>query len=83
MNVAALLAEHGSPLWLVDLDRVRERWRGFRDAFDVCWPDVVALDDARWTLCARRETLEDLLAADAEAVLTAVGSPAGHEEEQP
>jgi diaminopimelate decarboxylase len=40
MNVAALLAEHGSPLWLVDLDRVRERWRGFRDAFDVCWPDV-------------------------------------------
>jgi diaminopimelate decarboxylase len=40
MNVAALLAEHGSPLWLLDLDRVRERWRGFRDAFDACWPDV-------------------------------------------
>jgi diaminopimelate decarboxylase len=40
MKVAALLAEHGSPLWLVDLDRVRERWRGFRDAFDACWPDV-------------------------------------------
>jgi diaminopimelate decarboxylase len=40
MNVARLLAEHGSPLWLVDLDRVRERWRGFGDAFDACWPEV-------------------------------------------
>ena len=40
MNAAELMAEHGSPLWLVDLDRVRERLRGFRDAWEAAWPDV-------------------------------------------
>lgn len=38
--IADLLAEHGSPLWLVDLDRVRERLREFRAAWEGAWPDV-------------------------------------------
>jgi diaminopimelate decarboxylase len=38
--IADLLAEHGSPLWLVDLDRVRERLRAFHDAWARVWPDV-------------------------------------------
>jgi diaminopimelate decarboxylase len=40
MTAAELLAEHGSPLWLVDLDRVRARLRGFRDAWQAAWRDV-------------------------------------------
>ena len=40
MSTAALLAEHGSPLWLVDADRVRERLAGFRGAWAAAWPDV-------------------------------------------
>ena len=40
MSVADLVAEHGSPLWLVDLDRVRERLRAFRSAWLAAWPDV-------------------------------------------
>jgi diaminopimelate decarboxylase len=40
MKAAELMAEHGSPLWLVDLDRVRARLRGFRDAWQAAWPDV-------------------------------------------
>jgi diaminopimelate decarboxylase len=39
-TVHTLLAEHGSPLWLVDVDRVRARVRGFRDAWEAAWPDV-------------------------------------------
>jgi diaminopimelate decarboxylase len=38
--IADLLAEHGSPLWLVDLDRVRERLRAFRAGWARAWPDV-------------------------------------------
>jgi diaminopimelate decarboxylase len=38
-DVRALVAEHGSPLWLADLDRVRERLRAFRAAWEE-WPDV-------------------------------------------
>jgi diaminopimelate decarboxylase len=38
--VPALVAEHGSPLWLVDLDRVRERLAAFRGAWTAAWPQV-------------------------------------------
>jgi diaminopimelate decarboxylase len=37
VSVAALLAEHGSPLWLVDVDRARERLAGFRAAWAAVW----------------------------------------------
>jgi diaminopimelate decarboxylase len=40
MSVDALMAEHGSPLWLVDLDRVRCRLSEFRDTWTAAWPDV-------------------------------------------
>ena len=40
MSVAELLAEHGSPLWLADADRARERLAGFRAAWTAVWPDV-------------------------------------------
>ncbi|HEV2058967.1 MAG TPA: hypothetical protein VGR11_06395, partial [Solirubrobacteraceae bacterium] len=40
MSVAELLAEHGSPLWLADVDRARERLTGFRAAWAAAWPDV-------------------------------------------
>jgi len=40
VNVRALLAEHGSPLWLADADRVRERLRRFRAAWRAEWPDT-------------------------------------------
>jgi diaminopimelate decarboxylase len=40
MTVEELMAEHGSPLWLVDLDRVRARLRDFRDVWTRGWPDV-------------------------------------------
>jgi diaminopimelate decarboxylase len=40
MSVRELLAEHGSPLWLADADRVRERLRGFRAAWRAEWPDT-------------------------------------------
>ena len=33
-DVAALIAAHGSPLWLADLDRVRERLARVRAAWD-------------------------------------------------
>jgi len=32
MSVADLLAEHGSPLWLANLDVVRDRQRSFTAA---------------------------------------------------
>ena len=38
--IGDLVAEHGSPLWLVDLDRVRERLTAFRAAWEAAWPDV-------------------------------------------
>jgi diaminopimelate decarboxylase len=40
MTVERLMAEHGSPLWLVDLDRVRTRLREFRAAWTRAWPDT-------------------------------------------
>jgi diaminopimelate decarboxylase len=35
-----LIAEHGSPLWLVDLDRAAARLREFRTAWEAAWPGV-------------------------------------------
>jgi diaminopimelate decarboxylase len=40
MTPRALVAEHGSPLWLVDLDRVRRNVRTFRAAWEQHWPAV-------------------------------------------
>jgi diaminopimelate decarboxylase len=40
MSVADLLAEHGSPLWLANLDVVRDRYRAFASAWRSEWPDV-------------------------------------------
>jgi diaminopimelate decarboxylase len=40
MSVAALLGEHGSPLWLADVDRARERLAGLREAWTAVWPDT-------------------------------------------
>ena len=40
MSVAELLAEHGSPLWLADVDRARERLAGFRAAWSAAWADT-------------------------------------------
>jgi diaminopimelate decarboxylase len=40
VSVAGLLAEHGSPLWLADVDRARERLAGLRRAWSAVWPDV-------------------------------------------
>ncbi len=40
MSVVDLLAEHGSPLWLADVDRARERLAGLRAAWSAAWPDV-------------------------------------------
>jgi diaminopimelate decarboxylase len=40
MSVADLLAEHGSPLWLANLDVVRDRYRAFAAAWHAEWPDV-------------------------------------------
>jgi diaminopimelate decarboxylase len=40
MSVADLLAEHGSPLWLANLDVVRDRQRSFAAAWGAEWPDV-------------------------------------------
>jgi diaminopimelate decarboxylase len=35
--VAELVAEHGSPLWLADVDRARERLAGLRAAWTAAW----------------------------------------------
>jgi len=40
VSVTALLAEHGSPLWLADVDRARERLAGLRAAWSKAWPAV-------------------------------------------
>jgi diaminopimelate decarboxylase len=40
VTIEALLAEHGSPLWLADLDRARRRLREFRAVWEACWPAV-------------------------------------------
>jgi diaminopimelate decarboxylase len=37
VSIAALLGEHGSPLWLADVDRARERLAGFRAAWSAAW----------------------------------------------
>jgi len=37
VSVAALLAEHGSPLWLADVDRARERLADLRAAWTAAW----------------------------------------------
>ncbi len=37
MSVAELLAEHGSPLWLADVDRARDRLAAFRAAWSAAW----------------------------------------------
>jgi diaminopimelate decarboxylase len=36
--VAELVAEHGSPLWLADVDRARERLAGLWAAWTATWP---------------------------------------------
>jgi diaminopimelate decarboxylase len=38
VTAAALVAEHGSPLWLADVDRFRANLRGFRAAWREQWP---------------------------------------------
>jgi diaminopimelate decarboxylase len=43
VSVEELLAEHGSPLWVADLDRARARLRDFRAAWEAHWPDVAIL----------------------------------------
>ena len=40
MSIADLVAEHGSPLWLADVDRARERLAGLRATWTLSWPDV-------------------------------------------
>lgn len=40
MSIAALVAEHGSPLWLADVDRARERLAGLRAAWSEAWPQT-------------------------------------------
>src|SRR5207247_7252072 len=40
LSVPELLSEHGSPLWLANLDVVRDRWRSFNAAWRNAWPDV-------------------------------------------
>jgi len=40
VSIAALLAEHGSPLWLADVDRARERLAGLRAAWSDAWPQT-------------------------------------------
>ncbi len=37
-TIVELVAEHGSPLWLADVDRARERLAGFRAAWSAAWP---------------------------------------------
>jgi diaminopimelate decarboxylase len=38
--IADLVAEHGSPLWLVNLEVVRDRWRTISALWRASWPDV-------------------------------------------
>jgi diaminopimelate decarboxylase len=40
VSVAALVSEHGSPLWLADVDRARKRLAGLREAWTAVWPDT-------------------------------------------
>jgi diaminopimelate decarboxylase len=40
MGVAELIEEHGSPLWLVNLDIARDRYRAFDATWRAAWPDV-------------------------------------------
>jgi diaminopimelate decarboxylase len=41
MSAIDLVAEHGSPLWLADVDRVRANARAFLTAWESAWPGVV------------------------------------------
>jgi diaminopimelate decarboxylase len=38
--VADLVAQHGSPLWSVNLDVLRDRWRTLASTWNGVWPDV-------------------------------------------
>lgn len=40
MKLRELIAEHGSPLWLADVDRFRANLNRFRAAWRVHWPDT-------------------------------------------
>jgi diaminopimelate decarboxylase len=40
MSLEDLVAEHGSPLWLANLEILRDRWRSFSSAWREEWPDV-------------------------------------------
>lgn len=40
MSPAELVAEHGSPLWLADVDRFRAALRNFGAAWRAVWPDT-------------------------------------------
>ncbi|MGI8729245.1 MAG: hypothetical protein ACR2LK_04545 [Solirubrobacteraceae bacterium] len=46
MSVAALVDEHGSPLWLADVDRARERLAGLRAAWSAAWAGGDGIDIA-------------------------------------
>jgi diaminopimelate decarboxylase len=39
-DMAELVAEYGSPLWLADVDRARERLAGLRAAWTAAWPQT-------------------------------------------
>jgi diaminopimelate decarboxylase len=41
--VAERVARYGSPLWLADVDRARERLAGLRSAWTAAWPDRVEI----------------------------------------
>jgi diaminopimelate decarboxylase len=40
VGIGDLVAEHGSPLWLVNLDILRDRWRTCAAAWRSSWPVV-------------------------------------------
>ncbi len=40
MPVADLVAQHGSPLWSVNLAVLRDRWRTLESTWNSVWPDV-------------------------------------------
>jgi hypothetical protein len=46
-------------------------------------PAVVAREGGRWRPCARRETLDDLLATDLDAAPAVAAGAVGHEEGLP
>ena len=40
MLPADIVAEYGSPLWVVNLDVLRDRWRTLAMTWRSVWPDV-------------------------------------------